>query len=170
MLDFIDIQEQLLNWIETFVERPHPKLGNWSPCPYASKARISNKINILIGDTPETDVDMLLDNADWEKWEIYIFCYPNKQYEADEFLHKLKQLNIRTMPLDVVLFQDHPDKEEFINGVNMNFGPCTLLLAQQLSELNKAADSLKKSNYYHLWSEQDLDDIVNWRYSDEKKI
>jgi hypothetical protein len=63
-----------------------------------------------------------------------------------------------------VVLEDHPDSEEFINGAKMNFGECGLMILQQLSKLNTAADQLKQKGYYATWSDENLDQVVNWRY------
>jgi hypothetical protein len=65
---------------------------------------------------------------------------------------------------DYVVLEDHPDSEEFINGVKMNFGECGLMILQRLSKLNKAADQLKDKGYYRTWSKENLDQVVHWRY------
>ncbi len=43
------MKEQILKWMQDFVEQPNPKLGNWAPCPYARSARINNQITIQQG-------------------------------------------------------------------------------------------------------------------------
>ena len=65
---------------------------------------------------------------------------------------------------DYVVLEDHPESEEFINGVKMNFGACGLMILQRLSKLNTAADQLQKKGYYNTWSKENLADVVNWRY------
>jgi hypothetical protein len=68
------------------------------------------------------------------------------------------------MPINYVILEDHPDSPEYINEVNMNFGECGLLVIQKLDKLNKASEQLKEKGYYDVWSQQDLDDVVSWRY------
>jgi hypothetical protein len=62
------------------------------------------------------------------------------------------------------VLEDHPDSEEFINGVQMNFGKCGLMILQRLSKLNTATTQLKNKGYYDTWSEENLDQVVNWRH------
>lgn len=63
-----------------------------------------------------------------------------------------------------VILEDHPFSPEYINGVNMNFGACGLLILQKLDKLNKASDQLREKGYYDVWSKGDLDEVVTWRY------
>jgi hypothetical protein len=45
----------------------------------------------------------------------------------------------------------------------MNFNFCGLLLMQRASKLKTASDQLDRAGYYNVWSEQELDEVVNWR-------
>ena len=67
------------------------------------------------------------------------------------------------MPINYVILEDHPLSPEYINGVNMNFGSCGLLLMQKLDKLNSASDQLRDKGYYKHWSKEDLDSVVTWR-------
>ena len=46
----------------------------------------------------------------------------------------------------------------------MNFGKCILILVQRLSVINRKSEWLKEQGYYDNWSEENLDDVVNWRF------
>ena len=65
---------------------------------------------------------------------------------------------------DIVALDDHPETEEIIAGVKMNFGLCPIIVLQKNSKLNQSTDQLKEKGYYHSWSQSDLDKIVTWRY------
>ena len=73
--------------------------------------------------------------------------------------------NMEMMYTDLVALEDHPDDKEIINGVQMNFGKCILVLVQRLSKLNEASNILKEKGYYDNWSKENLDDTVAWRFS-----
>ena len=64
---------------------------------------------------------------------------------------------------DIVALEDHPESEEIIAGVKMNFGLCPIIVLQKNSKLNIAADQLKEKGYYHTWTQADVDKIVTWR-------
>jgi len=46
----------------------------------------------------------------------------------------------------------------------MNFGGAILHIIQQLSKLNQASDRLKSRGYYDHWSQEEIDEVVSWRY------
>ena len=39
--------DSILQWMEKFVEVPHPSFGNMPPCPYARQYRVQDKIKIV---------------------------------------------------------------------------------------------------------------------------
>ena len=160
MLDQSTVESALLKWMEEFVELPHPSLGGWPPCPFARQARLSRNIDIRQGTDPYADCMELL-YYDWDK-EVVVFWY--NYIDADLFVNDVVRANNTLLAKDIVALEDHPDIEEIIAGVKMNFGLCPIIVLQKNSKLNQAADQLKEKGYYHTWSHSDLDKIVTWRY------
>lgn len=158
-----EISQKLLSWLEEFVEQPHPSLGNWPPCPYARQARLSNNIVIRQGIEPYQDGIDLSTTYEWDK-EVVIFWYDHTQHPAEEFINNVQKLNKELMPMNIVALEDHPNADEYVAGVKMNFGICALLVVQKLSALNNAADQLRSKGYYNNWSKESLDEVVTWRY------
>ena len=159
-MDQQQVTEKLLAWMEKFVEVPHPNLGGWPPCPFARQARLSKNIDIQQGQDPYADCLSLLD-YDWSK-EVVIFWYDD--IDAESFIDDVNRANSVLLSKDIVALEDHPDTEEIIAGVKMNFGLCPIIVLQKNSKLNQSADQLKEKGYYHTWSQSDLDKIVTWRY------
>jgi hypothetical protein len=160
MLDQSTVESALLKWMEEFVEKPHPSLGGWPPCPFARQARLSRNIDIRQGQDPYDDCVNLLD-YDWSK-EVVIFWYDDMDPEL--FIDLVNRSNSVLLERDIVALEDHPEIEELIAGVKMNFGLCPIIVLQKNSKLNQSADQLKEKGYYHTWSQSDLDKIVTWRY------
>ena len=48
------IQDEITMWMTDFVEKSHPSLGNWPPCPYARQARMTDKIKVLLVSSKQT--------------------------------------------------------------------------------------------------------------------
>ena len=156
----LEVKEKLQDWLINFVEKSNPLLDNWPPCPYAKQARLNNKIHIVFDDP------LLISNyiSYLDSYDVVVLCFDHTKFSASQITQFTKHLNGVLMFKDFVVLEDHPDAEEFVNGVKMNFGECGLMVLQKLSKLNEAADQLKKKGYYKSWSEENLDDIVNWRY------
>lgn len=157
-----EVVTKLLAWMQDFVEQPHPSLGGWPPCPYARQARMSNNIDIRPGHDPYADCLSLLD-YDWSR-EVVVFWYDHTLYSSDDFLNNVDRANKILLAKDIVALEDHPDAEELISGVKMNFSYCAIIVLQQNSKLNSAAAQLKDKGYYTTWSTEDVDKIVTWRH------
>ena len=160
MLTQEQVQAELLRWMEEFVEVPHPSLGGWPPCPFARQARLSKNMDIRQGSDPFADCISLID-YNWSK-EVVIFWYD--YIDPELFLDSINRANSMLLEKDIVALEDHPDTEEIIAGIKMNFGLCPIIVLRKNSKLNQSADQLKEKGYYHNWSQSDLDKIVNWRY------
>ena len=152
------ITSKLNEWMINFVEKPNPLLGDWSPCPYARQARVNNKIYI---DFEVYDIHALLPLL--ETYDVLIVCYDHNKITAEEFRTYAADLNKDLLEKNYVALEDHPDAVERINTLIMNFGECALLLIQKRDKLSKASEQLKNSGYYSVWSEENLNEVVNWR-------
>jgi hypothetical protein len=159
-MDENTVKQKLEQWLIDFVEKPNPLLNNWPPCPYARQARVDNKIHI-VSDSPLCIAEYV---SFLENFDVVILCFDHKEFSASQVELFTKHINSILMLKDYVVLEDHPESEEFINGVKMNFGACGLMILQRLSKLNTAADQLQKKGYYNTWSKENLADVVNWRY------
>jgi hypothetical protein len=158
-MDHSTVESALLRWMEEFVEVPHPSLGGWPPCPFARQARLTKNIDIRPGQDPYADCMSLL-YYDWDK-EVVVFWYDN--IDSESFVDDVNRANSVLLSKDIVALEDHPDTEEVIAGVKMNFGLCPIVVLQKNSKLNSAAHQLEEKGYYHTWSQADIDKIVTWR-------
>lgn len=159
-----DIEQKLTDWMVNFVEKPHPGLGQWAPCPYARQARITNKIEIVhsnhnrLIDTVEQQLPKL------EHKEVVVICFDHTKISAQELEKLIKVYNQQVlMARNYVILEDHPDAVELVNGVHMNFGHCGLLVIQKLDKLTTASEQLKTKGYYNTWNQSELDQVVTWR-------
>ena len=158
-----EITEDLLTWMQDFVEKPNPLLNNWAPCPYARQARISNAIEIVFSDSHQLIPTVERSLALLESKDVVIVCFDHTTIGVDELTELVKVHNSIIMPRDYVILEDHPDDPEILNGVKMNFGKCGLLLVQKLSKLSAASEQLREKGYYNTWPDENLDAVVNWR-------
>lgn len=159
-MDQQSIRKNLEKWLVEFVENPNPSLNNWPPCPYARQARLANQIHIVFDSPLEiAQYVSFLDDHD-----VVVLCFDHTKFSAGQIELFTKHINSILIWKDCVVLEDHPDSEELINGVKMNFGECGLIILQRLSKLNTAADQLREKGYYSTWSNENLDEVVNWRY------
>lgn len=159
-MDEQTIKQKLQHWLVNFVEKSNPLLDNWPPCPYARQARLANKI-LTVFDSP---LEIAQYTRHLTDYEVVVLCFDHTKYSASQIELFTQHVNSILIWQDYVVLEDHPDSEEFINGAKMNFGECGLMILQRLSKLNTAADQLKNKGYYETWSDENLDQVVNWRY------
>jgi hypothetical protein len=167
MLNETLITNAFQHWMENFVEQPHPALGNWAPCPFARKARITQQIRLVFSEVTElkTQVWQALSGLDHQ--EVAVVCFDHHEVSAVTLSAWVQLWNQELMSQDYVILEDHPDDPEHIHGVPMNFGVCGLLLIQKLSKLNQASDQLRAKGYYQVWAQSELDQVVTWRYKSD---
>ena len=159
-----EIVEKLNKWMTEFIEVPNPKLGDWTPCPFARQARVNNKISIKFAEIFEF-TDVIRESIETlEHKEVVVVCFNHNDINPVELQSYVQGMNKTLMPINYVILEDHPFSPEYINGVCMNFGICGLLVIQKLDKLNTASDQLREKGYYKHWSNEDLDSVVSWRY------
>lgn len=163
-----DIQQQLLDWLQNFVEVPHPSLGNWPPCPYARQARLANGIEIRSGQSLITDGAAAVANSLWRK-EVVVYYYDIDQWPVDKFQREHRQLNALLNLHGLISLDDHPGDPELVNGVSMNFGPAALAIIQERKKLDAAAETLYNKGYYHGWTDEYFDQVFVGRCDPRKK-
>ena len=162
-MNFEQAKEDILNWIVNFVEQGNPKLGGRSPCPFARRSRLENRLNVLEGCDLFNDITGLIQTWD-DSHDVVVFVYDKEKYIVDELSTYIKQLNTHhALPKDILILEDHPDDPEMVNGVNMNQGQYILVLCQRFSKVNLASAELKEQGYYDLWSKEYYDYVVGWR-------
>ena len=74
MLNIDQVTQDITQWIQNFVEVPHPALGGWPPCPFARQARLNRTIQVLVGADPYFD---LKNRSRWGMGahEVIVYAY-----------------------------------------------------------------------------------------------
>jgi hypothetical protein len=158
------IPDLIKNWLENFIERPHPALGDWPPCPYARQARINECIAFVGVAVQQLESAVAQYAGLLETHDVVVMYFDHYEITPGLLQQQVQDLNHKIMGDDLVILEDHPGSPELINGVSMNFGACGLAILQKLSDLNQASDQLRNKGYYNVWSSDNLAAVVNWRY------
>jgi len=164
------IRQQLEAWLVDFVEKPNPMLNGWAPCPFARKARVTNRFDIVFATAATLKGTIELAAQQLQNLDAIAVCVDAAAITAEDLAHQVEQLNQQLMPQDVLLLEDHPEDVEMVNGVHMNFGACAIVFVQQLSKINTASAQLKQGGYYDCWSQENLDSVVSWRVNNSNEI
>ena len=160
-MDFEQAKQDILTWVCEFVERPHPALNGWPPCPHARRARTENLFDIRPGVVePYTD----LQRAEMRQFEVIAYVYDPSQFGADEFNQQVESVNLGFLAArDMIALADHPGAPEQVNGVSMNQGTWAIVFLQSLSKLDHYAKTLANRGYYHGWPESYLQELFAGR-------
>ena len=158
------IKQQFVKWLTMFVAKPNKAFNNMPVCPYALEALQKNKIKFEVVETG-LYAKLMSYKDNWnDKYDIVVF-FVDEIYLPMALPTIIETANKYLMPEDLVALEDHPDIPEIINKVKVNFGKCTVVFMQRLSNINKASLHLKENTkYYEHWSEENLEDVVNWRF------
>ena len=160
-MHFEQAKIDILLWVTGFVEKPHPLLNGWSPCPYSRKARLDGKFDIRQGQVnPYAD----LQTVRMDELDVIAYVYDPKEFTAAEFNSQIQAVNQEFLvPLDILALADHPDDVEEVNGVRMNQGTWAIAFLQPLKKLNDHARMIANKGYYNGWSEDYLKNLLEFR-------
>ena len=163
MLDLETVTKHILDWSETFVEVPHPALGNWAPCPFARKARLAGTVRVVVGTDPYFDLrNRSRDGLGTA--EVVIYAYDPAEWDYATFHSSLDQANREfLLANDLLVLEDHPADPEIVNGISLNQGTYALALLQSLSKLNTAAEQMHHKGFYESWPDQYLEQLFQHR-------
>ena len=157
------VKKDILTWSERFLEMTHTALGNWSPCPYARRARLNNQVDIQLGTDPYFDLEALAAKG-LGSAQVVIFAYDPVVWTREYFAPRLRSANRDfLLAADLIVLEDHPDDAEIVNGVCMNQGTYALAMCQSLSDLNVKARMMAAKGFYHAWPEDYLATLFEHR-------
>jgi hypothetical protein len=163
MLDLATVRYDIEQWIETFVEVPHPALGGWAPCPYARKARLDRDFTVRVGVNPYFDLlNVAKDGLGGRS--VLILAYNPNEFFYSQFTSDIQAANEEALLRnDLLALEDHPGDPEIVNGVSMNQGTYALALVQSLSDLDEKAQLVAKQGFYDTWPEDYLQALFKHR-------
>jgi len=155
-MDIKTVTQDILAWSETFVEVPHPALGNWAPCPFARQARLAGTVGIFIGSDPYFDLESRA-ALGMQQYQVIVYAYDPGEWTLEYFSPRLQSANRDfLLSADLIVLEDHPTAVENINGVIMNQGQYALAMVQSLSDLDQRAQQMAAKGFYHSWPEDYL--------------
>lgn len=160
-MDFNRAKSEIIDWVINFVEQPHPALNDWPPCPYARKARISDRFDVLPGQVdPYTD----LADVDLTGKDVVAYVYDPVEILPDQFNDQIDRANKEFLvDKDILAMGDHPLDPEIVNGVKFNQGSYAIVFVQPLAQLNYHARLIADKKYYDNWPETYLQELFRYR-------
>ena len=145
---FSEKELHVLQWIKK-VSEIKPELKGFAICPFASNAKFKivecsvEDISLING--YQVIIFIVEDYLDLETINFWVDYYNNK-HPGWKF------------------FEDCGSYDTFIHGVQTNNGKYNLILAQPTQKLRKFRESLAKTEYYDLWDDDYLKEILGDDY------
>lgn len=165
-MDIDQVKKDITDWVVGFVEKPHPLLNGWAPCPYARKARVDGKFDIRLGNSNPIS-DCAFQNMD--TFDVIAYVYPGDKFSAEAFNNLVDNLNDwHLIPRGMLALADHPADIETVNGVVMNQGTYAICFLQNRDKLNTHARMLAEKGYYNGWPEDYLEGLFRGREDPRK--
>ena len=160
-MDIEQVKQDITNWVVGFVEKPHPLLNGWAPCPYARKARVQGRFDIRLGfSNPISD-------CAWQEmgnFDVIAYVYDADKFTDEAFNNLVDNLNDwHLKPRGMFALADHPAAVEEVNGVVMNQGTYAICFLQNLEKLNSHARMLAEKGFYDGWPEEYLHELFKGR-------
>lgn len=155
-MELEQVTQDIMIWVEHFLEQPNQALRGWSPCPYAKQARLKNTVQVVLGNDPYSDLKNI-SNCGIGLYEVVICVYNPEQLTYDEICVSVHSANTELLlPNNLIALYEHPNHKNIVNGVCMNQGQYVLVLIQNLIKLNELACRLASKGFYDSWSEEYL--------------
>ena len=155
-------RQDILQWIQHFVETPRAELSGWPPCPYARQARLNDLIDIRTGGAdPYIDARSITDMG---SRDVIVVVYDPQEYPAAEFNSLIDHANLAFLQgRGLIALADHPADPEEVCGMIMNQGQYALMFVQDLAKLDNHAQQLAQKGFYDHWSEEYLQTLFRGR-------
>jgi hypothetical protein len=153
-MNFEQAKQDITQWVIDFVEKPHPLLNSWAPCPYARRARVEGKFDIRPG-----QINPISDGAfqHMDSYDVIAYVYDSKRFSAEEFNEMVNNVNVwHLRSRGMFALADHPDDVETVNGVVMNQGQYAICFLQDLAKLDAHAVMLADRGFYQDWPDEYL--------------
>jgi hypothetical protein len=138
----------ILNWIKE-VSKIHPELNGFAICPFAANSKFKiiecSAEEIQPIDGYQVIIYIVEDHFDLDTVQFWVNYY-NQNYTNWKF------------------FEDCGSYDTYIQGIKTNNGKYNLILAQPTEKLRKFRESLSKTEYYDLWDDDYLKEILENDY------
>jgi hypothetical protein len=147
--------KNLEDWIDS-LKKSHPDLKGHSICPFASKSTykiIKCSINAI----------KPLD----ENVNVIIFVVED-DLDLDYGYKKIEELSKKYSEYEFI--DDFRDVDTFINGIQTNNTKYNLIICQNSEFLSKMRKILAKTDYYDLWDDKYLKEVLGNDYKIVQKI
>jgi hypothetical protein len=164
----IPIEDDLRDWSKNVLEVPSKHLNGIPPCPYAKKAWIDNKVEIIEAEdiviTAIINAHKILD----DQLDLVVSASYNIP-DADTLQRSIEALNILGANKDLYFMCFHPDygaeeadldfvyEHDWVSGIEDDY---CMVFVQRLSKVDDLSLQLEKQGYYNAFPEDEYQTLV----------
>jgi len=135
------------NWLKK-VQTPKQELNGKSVCPFARMPRV-----IVVDKLTVDNVKPVAHSL-----TMYVEDSVKSSFEdIDSICHTLQGIHS-----DYIFLPDHPEKKNYINGIETGNGHLPIIIVQCKQELLTARRRLEKTDYYDNWDKDYLEQIKSY--------
>jgi hypothetical protein len=170
------IVKEIKAWSKTILENPNIFFNNIAPCPYAKKAWLDDKVNIIFKHDKHFQIIYSAVSKFPEDSDMTIIVDTAFEEDPDDFHDYLLSMNEGIadgifIDKDIWVMGAHPydDEAVFVDDLDADFEADSdtmyaLIFVQRLSKLENSADKLRKKGYYEQYlDETDTQEIYRKR-------
>ena len=139
--------QELQNWILSYLSKPNSIFNGLPPCPYAKKAWLDGNVEIKKFISYDQIRNSLKDIVGSR---VKIFYYEYPIVPSAEKLKSIVSWLGRDNP-DYIFYDEHPDTIEMIDDEMLNSGVTAIIVQERKDLLEKRAE-LQKTGYYDKWT------------------
>lgn len=150
--------DEMLAYMQSFIEQPHAAFGGVPVCPFAAKARNERRIRFVVLPIPASEEQILDEIVEFSKQkhdEVLVFVDPDKALPIGDlaaFTEKIGKL----FGSYYMFFTGHPQDPTEIAGVKVRQDPYPNFQVVKSVTVLEARKKLEKTSYYARWSKDDL--------------
>ena len=148
-----EIRDHIEEWIQRCSEI-RPELGNFSICPFASKATF----HVI-----ETKID---DIRPIDGYDV-VFFVVESHLDLNDLQNWSKKYN--EMHSEWAFFEDCPESNTFIKGIATSNGKYNIIAMQNRQKLRQLRNILANTDYYKHWGDEFLHKILGDDYESVKE-
>ena len=151
---------KIREYIIQFLGTPHPVFGGLSPCPFARKELMDNKIQYFLAHiSPQGPLERLLDairkfDAD-PKLSTFLAYDIEHRIDVQQTAKFAQDITNALANIEILAIPLHPEDPFSVGGIQTRKGPFVMMLIQRRSFLDEAKTKLLRTSYYKNWDDRD---------------
>lgn len=157
-----EVLNYMLDYIQHTIEAPQLVFGGMPICPFARKARLTDKFLYKVYEFSKSDLQphselmtLIQEFGQQEHYELLLVIHPEpKAFNLEEMHEFTNCVNQLIVSFGLLAFDGHPQDDFNIHGVYTRKAPYIHFTVQLQDQVKQASDVLQRTSYYQNWTHQ----------------